>query len=748
MRSVVISLLLALLAGQVNAQNLKGKLFGLEGGNREILPGGIVRWLGTETFVVVNENGFFELSMQGISDKRIIASNLGFLTDTITVGEKTYLSIVLRKDATALNGVTVTDRTGAYISELSVGKTEVINQKELSKAACCDLAGCFGTQASVQPQTTNVVTNAQELRILGLSGVYNQVLFDGLPMIQGLTYTYGISTYPGTVVDNIFVSKGTTSVLQGFESISGQINLESKNPEKTDRLHLNGYINSFGEKHINANVSTALGRKKKWHTMLALHTVQPAGKVDGNNDDFLDLPLLTRYMAYSKWKYGNDKNKGFSTQIGLRIVNEQRIGGQTNYGASEHEGSNKVYGQTVRYTQPEAYVKSTYRLSDDHAIVLALSGYYHDQASWFGTTRYEARQQNGYLNMQHEWLWQEKHLLKYGISYRYQELNERVQFTDNSLQRTYAGTYQTDLRVPGIFAENTFHWKDDKVVLITGARMDHHQQWGWYFTPRSMLKLAINDKHTFRASAGTGWRQVNLFSEQMNILTSSRDIVFAETLKPEVALNWGLSHTYRFSLSNVSGTFSGDFYNTRFRNQFFPDYDTDPTKAIVKNFEGISRSNGLQLEASLLFYKQLEVRAAYNYLDVYRKENGVKVNLPFNAKNRVMAAASYRTKNNRWQGDINAHWFDKMRLPDTKSNPIEYQRPLYSTPYATLNIQATFRWKTLDIYAGCENLFNYRQPNPIIGADNPFGKYFDLSSVWGPTRGRELYLGVRFSIKS
>ncbi len=731
----------------LHAQTLKGKLFGQNGADKEILPDGLVRFIGTTVAATTNENGVFEISLDGISDRRIIASNAGFVTDTILVGEKTYMSIVLRRDAKELGAVTITDRSGAYISALDVNQTQVINQRELSKAACCDLAGCFGTQASVQPQTTNVVTNAQELRILGLSGVYNQVLFDGFPMIQGLSYTYGISTYPGTVVDNIYVSKGTTSVLQGFESISGQINLVSRQPDKVDRLLLNGYMNSFGEMHFNANVATPIGRKKKWHTLLALHTVQPARKTDGNNDGFLDLPLLTRYMAFSKWMYGNDKEKGFATQIGLRIVNENRIGGQTGYRSASDEGSNSVYGQSVNYTQPEAYIKSTYRFSDDHALVLAVSGFLHNQDSWFGTTSYKARQDNGYLNLQHEWKWREKHLLKYGVSYRYQELNETVRFTDTTLLRSYAGNYTTSLRVPGVFAENTFHWADDKVVLITGARVDNHQKWGAYFTPRSMVKYAINSKHTLRASAGTGWRQVNLFSEQTNLLVSSRNIVFVEPLKPEAAFNWGISHTYRFTVGNTSGTLSGDFYSTRFANQFFPDYDKDPTKAIIKNFDGISRSNGLQLEASFIFFKQLEFRTAYNYLDVYRIENGTRVTLPFNPRNRVMAAVSFRTKNNRWQADANTHWFDEMRLPDTRSNPAPYRRPLYSTPYATLNVQATFRWKKLDIYAGCENITNYRQPDPIISADNPFSKYFDLSSVWGPTRGRELYLGIRYSIK-
>lgn len=745
-RSIATALLL-LISGTVSAQTIKGKLFGESENGKEILPGGTLNFVGVANTAIVNDNGVFELSLEGINDKRIIATAIGYRTDTIDLGDRTYLSITLRRNANELKGVTVRDSRSAYISN-GVIKTEVINQRELSKAACCDLAGCFGTQASVQAQTTNVVTNAQELRILGLSGVYNQLLFDGLPMIQGLSYTYGVSTYPGTIVDNIYVSKGTTSVLQGYESISGQINLESKQAGKAERLYLNGYMNSFGEIHLNANVATATGKKKKWHSLLALHSVQPAKKIDGNKDGFLDLPQLTRYMLYNKWKYGNEMQKGFATQIGLRLVSEKRSGGQMAYDAATDEGSNTVYGQSVRYIQPEAYAKSLYRFSGRHAISLALSGFYHDQNSWFGTTKYEAKQQTAYLNIQHELLWHKKHSLKYGLSYRYQNLKETISFSDNSLNRTFAGDYQTKLSVPGMFAENVFHWKNEKLVLISGVRADRHQVWGTYITPRSMLKFAPNTKHTFRASAGKGWRQVNLFSEQINLLAGSRDVIFTEDLKPEVALNWGFSHTYKFEAGeHMSGTLSTDFYSTHFTNQFFPDYDTDPTKAFIKNFEGISRSNGLQIDASFSFYKRVEFRIAYNYLDVYRIDNGNKLNLPFNPRNRAMTAVSYRTKNNKWQLDANAHWFDKMRLPNTDSNPGEYRRPQFSIPYTTLNVQATYRWNNIELYAGCENLGNYRQANPIISAENPFSKYFDLSSVWGPTRGRELYLGVRYKIK-
>ena len=722
-----------------HAQLLKGKIFGQLESEKEILPGAKVVWLGTTIGAITNENGVFELSLEGINDKRLIVSYIGYLHDTLEITDQTYISITLQPNTNTLDGVTVTGSKTI--------KEEVISQKELTKAACCDLAGCFETQATVQPQTTNVLTNSKELRILGLSGVYNQILFDGMPMIQGLSYTYGISSYPGTLVDNIYVSKGANSVLQGYESISGQINIEPKTPDQTDKLLFNVYMNSFLEKHFNLNYATPVGKKKKWSTLVAMHSVQPANKFDRDGDKFLDLPLLRRYMIYNRWKYGNEQQKGFYSHIGLRFLNEQRIGGQTAFKPETEKGSAAVYGQTVNYNQPEFYTKSGYRFNDNNAIIFIASSFYQKQNSWFGTVKYKAEQVNAYANLQYEFLWKEKHLLKYGVSFRYQNIDEEISFSNSSLQRTYAGNYVTKQIVPGVFAENVFHWKQDKIVWILGARLDHHQDFGYFFTPRTLLKYSINDKSTIRASVGTGWRQVNLFSENINLLVSSRDIIFQQKINPEQGLNWGINYTYRFVKENVEGTLLGDFYQTRFSNQFFPDYDSDPTKAYIRNFTGTSISNAFQLELNLKIFKIFEFKTAYNYLDVYRIENDQKNVLPFNPKNRVMAAVSYRPKNGKWYFDVNAHWYDKQRLPNTSSNPKEYQYPPYSKPYTLFNGQVTYKIKQWEIYSGLENIFDFRQLGPITSWQEPFGKYFDTSSVWGPTRGREVYAGLRWRIK-
>jgi outer membrane receptor for ferrienterochelin and colicins len=725
----------------ISAQNILGKVTNEK---KEALIGANVYWLNTTIGVTTGNKGEFEISTQDISVKKLIASYVGHSPDTIEITNQTFVEFRL-KESQNLNEVIVQgQRDGVIISDINPIKTEQITQTELGKAACCDLAGCFETQTTVQPQTTNVITNSKELRILGLSGVYNQVLIDGFPMIQGLTYTYGISSIPGTLVDNIYVSKGANSVLQGYESISGQINVETKDPDDTDRLFLNAYINNFFEKHLNANYAFKHG---KWSNLTAVHTVQPANKVDRDNDNFLDLPLLTRYMISNKWKYGNDKDWGFNSQIGLRFFNEQRIGGQTFFNSDIDKGSSSIYGQSVNTNQPEIWAKTGYRLNDKHNIVLFTSAFHQQQDSYFGTVKYNARQSNFYGNIQYE-LNYARHNLKTGISYRHLNLNEEIAFTDTFLLRTYAGNYQRLENIPGLFAENTMRFFDDKLTWIAGVRGDYHNQFGFQFTPRTLLKYDLAPKTIVRANIGTGWRTVNLFSENIGLLVSSRDIVFAEQLQPEKALNYGINLTQKFETpdNNLSGYFSADYYRTDFQNQIFPDYDTDPTKAIIQNFTGTSISNGFQAELYLNFYKRFELKTGYNYLDVYREIGETKQLLPFNPMHKLLGTFSYKPLSNKYHFDVNVHWYGEQRLPDTQSNPIEFQRPDFSKPYTIVNAQFTYSFKKVEVYAGCENIFDFRQEQPIVSWQDPFSPYFDTSSVWGPTRGREFYVGLRVRI--
>lgn len=727
----------------ITAQNISGKVTNYK---KEPITGATIYWLGSGIGVTTGIKGEFEIAAKSNSNKKLIASFTGHLTDTIEITNQSFVEFRLREIHLLSEMVVKGQQHGVIIADTKPIKTEQITQTELKKAACCDLAGCFETQTTVQPQTTNVITNSKELRILGLSGVYNQLLIDGFPLIQGLTYTYGISSIPGTLVDNIYVSKGANSILQGFESISGQINVETKDPDNTDKLLLNAYVNNFLEKHFNANYAF---KKGKWSNLTAIHSVQPANKTDRDNDNFLDLPLLTRYMIHNKWKYGNDKNWGLNSRIGLRFLNEQRIGGQTFFNAEKDKGSTSIYGQSVNINQPEIWTKTGYRLNDWHNFVLFASAFSQQQNSYFGTVKYNAQQNSFYANIQYE-LNYAKHYLKSGVSYRYLRLKENIAFTDTFLLRTYAGDYERLEYIPGVFVENTMQFFDNKLTWIAGVRADHHNKFGFRFTPRTLIKFDVKPKTIIRANIGTGWRTVNLFSENIGLLVSSRNIVFYEQLNPEKAINFGANLTQKFETknNNLSGYFSVDYYRTDFQNQIFPDYDADPTKAIIKNFYGTSISNGFQAELFLKIYNIFELKTGYNYLDVYRKIGEKKQLLPFNPMHKLLTSFSYNPLNKKFHFDINVHWYGEQRLPDTKSNPIDFKRPDFSKPYTIANAQFTYNFKIVEIYVGCENIFNFRQHQPIISWQNPFSQYFDTSSVWGPTRGREIYTGIRFVVNN
>lgn len=703
-----------------------------------------VYWLDTTLIISTDQAGEFEISMPLKPQKRLVVSLVGYSSDTITITTQGFVKITLHTSQ-ELGTVTVQGtQRGQYISSINPIKTEVITSTELKKGACCDMAGCFNTNGSVQTTTTNIVTNAKELRILGLGGVYNQVLIDGFPMIQGLTFTYGISNIPGPLVESIFISKGANSVLQGWESMSGEINVLTKDPATADKFYFNAYLNSFLEKQFNSYYTF---RKNRCSNMIFIHTVQPAIKIDKDNDTFLDVPLVTRYEFFDKFKYGKEQDFGWYSQTEVRFVSERRIGGQTFFNPSTDEGTTNAYGQVINYTQPEFMTKTAYRFNEANRITLFASAYNQNQNSWYGITNYIANQNTINTTLQYELTYGGESNLKAGVSYRYLNLNEDILFAQNPFNHTYGGNYGKLENIPGLFAENSLHFGKDKFTWIVGMRLDHHNQFGLYSTPRTLLKYDITPKTSIRSSIGYGWRTVNIFSENAYLLASNRNVLFTEPLKPEQAINIGGNFTQQFGEKNVTGTFTADFYHTLFLNQIFPDYNTDPTKAYISNFTGTSISNAFQGGVTIELYKRFDIGTTYNFLDVYRIENGAKYALPFIPQNTLLTTFSYKPLSGKWHLDFNVHWFGVEQLPSTADNPPEYQNPGESQPYATVNAQFTYTFKKIELYGGCENIFNFRQNLPIISWQNPFGPYFDTSSAWGPTTGQEFYIGIRVEIK-
>lgn len=735
MKSLLLSAFLALLCFDISAQQVKGKVMDA---NARPIEGVLILLNGSTDTVFSDSEGTFILDPSNDSVLNIYVFKSFYILDTIAQEDDGFLFIRMRYVQNMGGGVV----RAVKKRNIQIGM-EIIDQHELKKSACCDLAGCFENQSTVQSMTTNVITNSKELRILGLSGVYNQILLDGFPLIQGLGFTYGISNIPGTLVENIFVSKGTTSVLQGFENMVGQINVVTKPSNKGDKSFFNLYVNSFGESQYNINHRFG---GKNWSNLSSVHMVQPAKKWDRDKDNFLDLPQLTRYLLYNKFDFGNENAKGLNGMISARGLWEQREGGQMDFQSDHHLGSDSIYGQRIQYGQMELYAKLSYRFNSVKRISLFNSGFYHNQNSWLGTVNYQAWQKNTYSTIQYEYNWNSNHDFKGGLTYRFFDLNERIKFSDTILKRSYDGVYRKTEFIPGVFAENVFKWRGDLIQLITGIRADHHNEFGWQVSPRTMFKYEFGSDYTLRASIGSGWRTVNLFSENIGLLVSSRNIIFKESLLPEKSLNWGLNLMKKFQIKKLEAVWTFDYYQTRFSQQFFPDYDSDPGLAVISNFTDKSISNGFQTDLNLKYNKFLEAKLAYNFLDVYRVVNQSKFILPFISKHKCMMSLSYLPKNNKFRFDANVHWYGRQRLPDTEKNPEAYRQAKWSRPYSTINIQVTKNWKSIEVYTGVENLFDFRQIRPIVSWQDPFSPYFDTSFNWGPTRGREIYLGLRFKL--
>lgn len=724
-------------------QNIRGVVTTLED---IILPGAQV-WLSgyEQNALYTNGMGDYQLTWpEGEDSLLLLASYVGYQMDTTLVFGSGYHHLRLQS-MEVLNTIVVEDRrAGQYLSNLTPVKTEVISSAELAKGACCDLAGCFNTNASVQAAVTNVVTNTKELRILGLGGVYNQILLDGFPLISGSSYTYGMSTLPGSFIENIYISKGANSVLQGWEGISGQVNVETKDPDQSPRYFGNMYINSFGEKQFNAFTTI---RNEKVKNLLAVHAVLPANEIDRDADQFLDLPLLSRISIYNRLHLGNPVADTWSSSLGIRWVGEQRIGGQRGYQPDRDQGSDQIYGQAINFSQPEMWFRLNRRVNDKARIVAFISAQYHDQDSWYGILNYRNRQTLANMTIQWEQESASGNTLRMGVSGRLLRLSEDLNYGANPLALPQGGAYERQDNIGGVFAEQIRYFWDDRLTWILGLRYDHHQKFGGRFTPRTLLKIDPYPHTSIRASVGYGWRMANIFTENVFLLASNRRVVFEGDLHPEGAWNTGINLNRELDLGIWTGRWGMDYYETRFTNQIFPDYDQAPDKAVIANYTGRSVSRAYQTDLDMNHPLGWQLKFAYNYLEVFRGEGVEKTILPFNPTHKLLGVISYAPPSLPIQLDAHGHWYGKQRLPNTTSNPELYQRPATSDTYMTITLQMTWRFKQWELYGGCENIFDYRQERPILGWEDPFGPYFDTALAWGPTRGREFYLGLRWRLE-
>ena len=642
-----------------------------------------------------------------------------------------------------IQGVTVTKTADATaLSKKEAGLTFEISKKELLKAACCNLSESFETNATVDVSFSNAVTGTKQLKMLGLDQKYTSLTKELLPEIRGLASAYGLNFIPGRWIGGIQLTKGGSTVTNGYESITGQINTEllkyQDKPETT--------LNIFGDNNarLETNITSVSALNDHWNQSILLHANGTFAKMDYNKDGFLDQPVGNQLNMAYLLNYDDLEQSGWGSHFGLNILKDTRTAGQTDYDRKLDQSEQSAYGVGIDISRIQAWNKTGYIFKGAPYRSLGLMNQftYHQQNSFFGLRNYDGQQHTFYSNLIYEdIIGNTNHKYKAGASFLYDRYDEN--YLTEEWRRTET--------VPGIFAEYTMTGL--KYTLVAGARADFHNLAGTQFSPRLNFKYDFMPKTILRLSAGRGFRTANIFSENQQYFASGRQVEIHQNdgkiygLKPEIAWNYGASLQQEFNFFGRKSTVIADFFRTDFQDQVVTDLDESARKIVFYNLEGKSFANSFQAQWDLFLARNLELRMAYKYYDVATQYHSGLKKVPFMAKHRGFVNASYATakteKGGFWSFDATLNVVGKQRLPDTSDNPEEFRLDAYSPSFTTLNAQVSRNINTkIRLYLGMDNITSTKQKNPIIDAKNPFGNYFDGGMVYGPIMPGNVYAGL------
>ena len=722
---------------------LKGRVLEIgENGKRTPVYSANVFWLETMNGVTTDEKGYFEIS-KGEKESKLIVSYVGTTADSLEITDESNIEIIL-SNSIKLRGFTVIERRkGIEISKLNVIKMEGMNRKELAKAACCNLSESFETNPSVDVSYTDAVTGTKQIQMLGLSGANIQITKELLPDIRGFSSVYGMNFVPGDWIESIQLAKGVGSVMNGYESIAGQINVEIKKPDESERFNVNLYANQGGRQEFNTNFKIKLN--EKWSTGFLLHSSVRTTENDVNADGFLDMPMMQNFIGINRWKFNNDST-GWMGQIGIEGVSLKNVGGQKGFRENQTMDTLHPWGATTEITRARGWFKmgKVFKESPGKSIGLQVSASDYNQISQFGLTTYKAKQTSGYANLIFQNIIKTTdHSYFVGASVLMDDYKESIDTT----------SYDRLELTPGVYGEYSYSG-GKKFNAVVGARADYSNLFGFFFTPRIHLKYDLNEKTILRLAAGRGQRTANIFGENQGLFATSRTIrVNGDPnkntpygLQAEVAWNIGVNLVRDFDLAGREGMLSVDLYRTQFQNQIVVDWE-NPNEISFYNLQGISFSNSLQVQLDYELLPLLDVRLAYRYYDIKTTYNEVLLQKQLVARNRAFVNFGYETKS-EWKFDFTLNWIGEQRIASTSSNPELFQYRDKSPSYFLSNAQITKVWsKKFSTYIGGENIFDFRQDRPIIDSENPFGNNFESSLVWAPIFGRNIYVGLRYTIE-
>lgn len=724
------------ITGMIMEANEKNEHIGLAGAN--------VYWLGAQVGTVTNLDGMFSLEYKKEYTKLVI-SYVGFKTDTLTIKSPKMVHHWL-KPRSDLDEVTITSRKQATAkSYLQAQNVFTVSSDELLKAACCNLSESFETNPSIDVNFADAVSGTRQIKMLGLTSPYILIATENIPSIRGASQAFGLSFIPGTWVESIQITKGAGSVVNGHESIAGQINAELVKPTTDDKLFVNAYANIGGRLELNTHFNTKVSNR--WNTGFYIHGNLRAQKNDVNDDSFLDMPLQNQINFMNRWQYTNGE-KGFVSFINLKFLNDEKQTGQLDFNPDTDKGTTNAWGSEIDTKRYEVSAKLGFVNPEipyqSLGVQTAFSS--HIQDSYFGLNQYEIKHNSLYANaIYNSIISDSRHKIKTGVSYTYDHYDELVNTTD----------YERIERSVGAFFEYNYD-NLEKLNLTAGLRIDNHNLLGTFITPRLHLRYTPWEKSALRASFGRGIRSANIFAENQQMFATSRIINILNTngniygLDPEIAWNYGMSYLQGFNLFNRKADITLDYYKTDFKNQVVVDYE-NPLEVNFYNLEGKSFANSFQAELNYNLFENFDLRMAYKYYDVKTDYNSGRLERPLTPKHRFFTNASYETDVNdngkQWKFDTTFNWLSKQRFSSTVSNPLEYQLPEYTPTLGTLNAQITRVFSPkFEVYLGGENVTNVRQDNPILGANDPFGANFDSTFVYGPIFGGVYYMGLRFRI--
>lgn len=611
----------------------------------------------------------------------------------------------------------------------------------------------------VRPQLNCNVCNTGDIRINGLPGAYTMVLIDGMPIVSSLGTVYGLSGIPNAFVERIEIVKGPASSLYGSEAVGGLINIITKKATASNAVTAELMGTSWGELSADIGFTKSIG--KKVTSLTGLHYFRFNNRIDNNNDGFTDISLQNRFSIFQKWHFLRKESRIAS--IAGRYFYENRWGGDMNWD-EKFRGTDIVYGESI-YTRRVELI-GNYQLPSREKIMFSFSFNRHEQDSRYGTSSYIANQQIGFA----QFTWDKtiaKHDLLVGTAFRYTYYNDNTPGTGSPAPDKW-GTHPQKISLPGIFMQDEIRFSDRHKLLI-GLRYDYHSAHGNIYTPRIAYKYTIDENSFLRLNAGTGFRVVNLFTEDHAALTGARTVVIKEDLKPERSYNLNLNYTKRWFTKDGS-TLNLDMtsFYTYFNNRIIGDFDTDPNKIIYQNLRGFAESKGISANIDYRTAGRWKLNVGATYMDVSVVENHMKEQQILTERFTGTWAVSYTLPVQHMDIDYTGNTYSPMRLPLLG---VLDPRPGMSPWWSIQNIQVRWhRMKGIEIYGGVKNLLNYlpgkdlpfliaRTHDPFdkqvqYGAngqilatpDNPYALSFDPNYVYAPNQGTRFFVGLRVSI--